>query len=135
LAFFLIKIDLDYDAKNPGDVTDNYDLIVDCSGSGPAMEHAAKLLEHGGCLCIFGVANPNTTLTLSPYEIFRKELKIVGVNINLFMFPKALQLVHAMANRYLHFDNLGIRVYKLADFTEALQALRNGEISKAVFRC
>ncbi len=64
-----------------------------------------------------------------------KELKVIGVNINPFTFPKALELVRAMADRYLHYDKLGIRVYKLSDYKEALQALRNGEISKAVFNC
>lgn len=60
---------------------------------------------------------------------------MVGVNINPFTFPKALELVQAMADRYLHYDKLGIRMYKLSDFKEALGALRNGEISKAVFEC
>lgn len=64
-----------------------------------------------------------------------KELKIVGVNINPFAFPRALELIQAMADRYLHYEKLGIRVYKLSDYVEALQALRNGEISKAVFKC
>ncbi|KAJ6635069.1 D-arabinitol dehydrogenase 1 [Pseudolycoriella hygida] len=122
------KLDLDYNVKHPTEVTENFDLVVDCSGSGPAMESAAKLLKHGGCLCIFGVANPNATMTLRPFEIFMKELKVIGVNINLFTFPKALQLVQAMADRYLHYDSLGIRVYKLAEFRQALLDLRNGEI-------
>lgn len=64
-----------------------------------------------------------------------KELKVIGVNINPFSFPRALELVHAMADRYLHYDKLGIRIYELSDFKEALQALRSGDISKAVFKC
>lgn len=64
-----------------------------------------------------------------------KELKVIGVNINPYTFPKALELVRAMSDRYLHYDKLGIRVYKLSDYKEALQTLRSGEISKAVFQC
>lgn len=64
-----------------------------------------------------------------------KELKVLGVNINPFMFPKALELLHAMGDRYLDYNKLGIRVFKLAEYEDALQALRNGEISKAVFKC
>lgn len=67
--YFSIK-DLDYVATNPGEIKDkNYDLAVDCSGSGPAMEAAVPHLKRGGRLCVFGVANPKATLTLSPFEV------------------------------------------------------------------
>lgn len=69
------------------------------------------------------------------FQIFMKELKVVGAVINPFTFPKALDLIRAMGDRYLHFDRLGIRIYKLSDYKEALQAVRNREISKAVFKC
>lgn len=69
------------------------------------------------------------------FQIFMKELKVIGVNINPFTFPKTLELVRAMADRYLHYDKLGIRMYKLTEYKEALETLRRGEISKAVFKC
>lgn len=46
-----------------------FDLAVDCSGNGQAMESATQLLRHGGRLCIFGVAHPHATLTLSPFQV------------------------------------------------------------------
>lgn len=72
---------------------------------------------------------------LCSYQIFMKELKIVGVNINPFAFPRALELVRAMADRYLQYDKLNIRLYELRDYKVALETLRKGEISKAVFKC
>lgn len=63
-----------------------------------------------------------------------KELNIVGVNINPFTFPKGLALLHAMADRYLNYDNLGIKIYPLSEYNEALEALKRGDISKAVFK-
>lgn len=66
---FDIIQDLDYDVKTPTEIKDNFDLVVDCSGSGPAMEGAVSLLKHGGRLCIFGAANPNATLILHPFEV------------------------------------------------------------------
>lgn len=66
--------------KTPTEIKDNFDLVVDCSGSGPAMESAVPLLKHGGRLCIFGVANPNATLTLRPFEVYNnlQNIKIVA---------------------------------------------------------
>ncbi|XP_015115847.1 D-arabinitol dehydrogenase 1 [Diachasma alloeum] len=130
------KLDLDYDVNSPGDLkSKTFDLAVDCSGSGPAMEAAVPLLRRGGRLCVFGVANPNATLTLKPFEIYMKELQVLGVNINPFTFPKGLSLVQAMSDRYLSLDKLGIRVFKLSEYREALEALKAGQISKAMFKC
>ncbi|XP_043289050.1 D-arabinitol dehydrogenase 1-like [Venturia canescens] len=129
------KLDLDYEVKSPTQLKgETFDLAVDCSGSGPAMEAAVPLLRRGGRLCVFGVANPNATLTLKPFEIYMKELTVMGVNINPFTFPKGLALVQAMADRYLNYEKLGIRVYKLSQHREALEALKNGEASKVVFK-
>lgn len=56
--------------KAPSELKDKrFDLAVDCSGSGPAMEAAVPLLGRGGRLCVFGVANPKATLTLHPFEV------------------------------------------------------------------
>ena len=38
-----------------------------------------------------------------------------------------------MGCRYLDYDKLGIKVFKLREFQEALKALKNGDITKAIF--
>ncbi|XP_031827643.1 D-altritol 5-dehydrogenase [Nomia melanderi] len=128
------KLDLNYEVRSPDKLKEGYDLIVDCSGSIPAMEAAVPLLNRGGRLCIFGVAKPNAKLTIEPYEVYKKELNIVGVNINPFSFVKGLALLRAMADRYLDYNKLGIRVFSLSEYREALDALRKGDISKAMFK-
>lgn len=128
------KLDLGYNVKSPDQLKPGYDLIVDCSGSGPAMQAAVPLLKSGGRLCVFGVASPQAKLTIEPYQIYKKELSIVGVNINPFTFPEGLALLKAMASTYLDFNKLGIKVYPLSQYRDALEALKKGEISKAVFK-
>ncbi|GJQ67387.1 hypothetical protein Trydic_g19560, partial [Trypoxylus dichotomus] len=76
-----------------------YDVVIDCSGYGPAIENALKLLNYGGKLCIFGVAPPHTKISVTPYEIYLKELTITSVKINPFTFPKALGLLEALGER------------------------------------
>ncbi|KAL2739592.1 D-arabinitol dehydrogenase 1-like [Vespula maculifrons] len=129
------KLGLNYKLKEPNQLAnDQFDLVVDCSGSGPAMETAMQLLKPGGCLCMFGVANPKTKMSIEPYQIFKKELSIVGVNINPHTFPRSLSLLEAMADQYLDFDKLGIKVYTLSQYREALETLKKGDISKAIFK-
>ncbi|CAL7951748.1 unnamed protein product [Xylocopa violacea] len=128
------KMDLDYETTGPQQLKGSYDVIIDCSGSAPAVEGALPLLGPGGRLCVFGVANPLAKFSIEPFQIYMKELTIIGVNINPFSFPKGLGLLQAMADKYLSYEKLGIKVFSLSQYREALDALKRGEISKAVFK-
>ncbi|XP_023288560.1 D-arabinitol dehydrogenase 1-like [Orussus abietinus] len=129
------KLGVDYEALSSSELSGReFDLAIDCSGSGPAMEAAVHLLGRGGKLCVFGVANPKAKMSIEPFEIYMKELTVVGVNINPFTFPKGLSLVQAMSEKYLQYEKLGIKVYELSRYQEALAALTKGEINKAVFK-
>lgn len=129
------NLGLNYKVKDPSQIgNEEYDLIVDCSGSGPAMESAVRLLKPGGCLCMFGAANPKAKMIIEPYQFFKKELRIVGVNINPHTFPRSLCLLQAMASQYLNYEKLGVKVFTLSQYKEALEALKKGDVSKAVFK-
>ncbi|CAH1163065.1 unnamed protein product [Phaedon cochleariae] len=111
-----------------------FDLIIDCSGYPPAIEHAVSLLQRGGKLCCFGVAPPHGEIKIKPFDIFMKELKIYGVLINPFTFPKSFGLLEAMGDRYLVYEHLGIKTFALKEYKEAIQLLKQGTIAKAVFK-
>ncbi|XP_014233570.1 uncharacterized protein LOC106656909 [Trichogramma pretiosum] len=129
------KLALDYETCDPEQLRGReFDTIVDCSGFGPAMEAAVPLLARGGRFCFFGVSAPKTKIAIEPYEVYKKELTFHGVNINPYTFPKGLGLLEAMSDTYLNYDNLGIKAYKLSEYKEALDALKSGTISKAVFK-
>ncbi|XP_029177633.1 uncharacterized protein LOC114945542 [Nylanderia fulva] len=128
------QLGLDYQIASPADIKDEFNLAVDCSGSAPAMEAAVSLLGHGGRLCVFGVANPKAKLAIEPYQIYKKELTILGVNVNPYSFLKGLALVQSMSEKYLDYKKLGIKVFSLSQYNEALDALKKGDISKAVFK-
>ncbi|KAK7862918.1 hypothetical protein R5R35_003255 [Gryllus longicercus] len=110
------------------------DLIIDCSGFGPAIEQALDLLNPGGQLCIFGVASPETKISVSPYLLFKKELTINAINVNPFSFNKSLGFIDAMGDRYLAYEKLGIKVFGLNQYEAALAALKTGTIAKAIFK-
>ncbi|XP_072757798.1 sorbitol dehydrogenase [Anoplolepis gracilipes] len=131
---FAARLGLDYQVKNPNDLKEEFDIAVDCSGSAPAMEAAISLLGRGGRLCVFGVANPKAKMSIEPFQIYKKELTIIGVIINPYSFLKGLALLRPMSEKYLDYNKLGIKVYSLSQYKEALDALKEGEISKAVFK-
>ncbi|XP_073965452.1 uncharacterized protein isoform X1 [Choristoneura fumiferana] len=111
-----------------------YDVIVDCTGVGKVMELNFNYLNPGGKYVLFGCCPPSHQAALNPFEIYNKELTVIGVKINPFTFPKAIRWLKAMGERYLNYENLGIKTYKLSEYQQALNDLKNGVISKALFK-
>ncbi|XP_071447637.1 uncharacterized protein [Hetaerina americana] len=111
-----------------------FDLCIDCSGNPRAIEKGVDLLRNGGRMCIFGVAPVQSEIKLSPFEIYKKEITIIGVNINPFSFNKAMALLEAFGERYLDYETLGIQTFGLDQHQEALEKLKQGKISKGVFK-
>ncbi|RZF44194.1 hypothetical protein LSTR_LSTR003834 [Laodelphax striatellus] len=109
------------------------DLCIDCSGNAKALEFGMKLLNKGGKLLIFGVAAPETKISVHPFEIYQKELTIYGAALNRFSFQQAIDMMNVLDSWYLDYNNLGIRRYSLKEYKEALNTLKQGEISKVVF--
>ena len=69
---------------------------------------------------VFGCAPVGKTMRICPEEIFAKELTILGTKINPFTFPDATNLVANMGSKYIDYEKLGIGVYDLEDYQEAL---------------
>jgi D-arabinitol dehydrogenase (NADP+) len=63
-----------------------------------------------------------------------KELTILSVKVNPFAFPKAVALVLALSKKYLDYEKLGVKVFELEDFPRAVELLKTGNITKAIFQ-
>ncbi|XP_014273645.1 uncharacterized protein [Halyomorpha halys] len=114
--------------------SEEFDLAIECSGNAAATEQALASLRASGKLCIFGVAAPHSKITISPFEIYKKELTIIGSNINPFSMKKALDLMEAMDKKFLDFEKLGVKEYKLNEYETGLEMLRKGSIAKVMFQ-
>ncbi|KAK9504873.1 hypothetical protein O3M35_009047 [Rhynocoris fuscipes] len=111
----------------------SWDLAIDCSGNSRAIEEAVHALRFGGTLVMFGVAPPTATIRLSPFDIYKKELKICGSNINPFCMPRAVKLIEAMGERYLSYERLGIKEFQLREYTKGMEMLASSNIAKLMF--
>jgi len=58
----------------------------------------------------------------------------VGSLINPCTYARAVNLAANLGTRYLDYSKLGVAVFDVADYQEAIQQLKKGEISKAVFK-
>jgi len=69
------------------------DVVIECVGRQETMELAVNSAKKGGQVLLFGVSSPDTRISVSPYEIFSKELRILGSFINPNTHAEAIALV------------------------------------------
>jgi len=73
-------------ALSPDDLSKNakafapqgYDVVVDATGVPAVIQQAVAYARPRGKIWIFGVAPDHATVQISPYEVFRKDLSIIG---------------------------------------------------------
>ncbi|MDN3017233.1 zinc-dependent alcohol dehydrogenase family protein [Paenibacillus sp. BSR1-1] len=73
--------------------TGGFDIVIECVGRKETMEQAVKASQKGAQILFFGVAAPDTKISISPFEVFAKELKISGSFINPDTHEKAISLI------------------------------------------
>lgn len=69
------------------------DLVVEATGVAAVAESALSHVADGGTLHLFGVAPQAALISLSPFEIFRRQLSIVGSHSLNHNIPEALDAV------------------------------------------
>ncbi len=69
------------------------DVVIEASGSTDAFETGTKILGLNGKILVFGVAPEDKLATLKPFEIYRKQLSIIGSFINPFTTERALRML------------------------------------------
>jgi len=67
-----------------------FDIVIDAAGSAGVTQQAIKYTKRGAKVVIYGVCDKNDTIQISPYEIFEKELKIIGSFAQTHCFDRAL---------------------------------------------
>lgn len=92
---------------------EEYDLVLECSGNPDAITTAIRLARRGADVLLFGVAPRGARVPVEPYELYRKELRLVASNINPFAMEKALALLAAGT----------VRVAGIVSHAVALEAL------------
>jgi 2-desacetyl-2-hydroxyethyl bacteriochlorophyllide A dehydrogenase len=101
-----------------------WDLVVEATGSTAALEAGLASVRDAGRLHIFGVASPDATARISPYEVFAKELTITGSQSLQQTFGRA---VETLASGHLDGDKLVTARIPLADIDGAVDLVRRGD--------
>ena len=99
-----------------------FDLALDASGHPVAISQAISSLGPRGRLVQMGVASPTATVALNPYEVFAKELSIIGSNS---LAEKYGESAERMVDLQDELKSLVTATFTLEDYAEALTAAKS----------
>lgn len=97
-----------------------FDVVIDATGRANVIQELPLLARNGGRIVYYGVADERDLVSISPFEVFRRELTIMGSFTEVDSFPDALAAFRAGAIRT---DGLITHRYSVNDYAKALQAL------------
>lgn len=116
--------------KLPAAAKPGFDVIIDCSGSPQAIQSAIHSINPLGKVLFFGVCPEGSRMEIEPFQIFKKELNLIGSVINPFTFSRALALISQIL---LPIEKLGVHFFNLQDYREAIRVALSGEAAKVMF--
>ncbi len=104
-----------------------FDVVVDATGIPKVVERMIDFVRNGGILFFFGVCPKDATIQISPYEIFRRDLKIYGSFALRNTFTPAIRLLQ---NNVVRVRPLLSHSFPFEQFEEALRTMRSGNSMK-----
>jgi 2-desacetyl-2-hydroxyethyl bacteriochlorophyllide A dehydrogenase len=106
-----------------------WDVVIDCSGSPAAIADALERVAPGGVLLLFGVASPEARVEFRPYDVYRREITILGSMAVLNSFERAIPAIGA--RRDFAAQLISHRL-SLEDYSVALDTFSSGTATKIV---
>jgi L-iditol 2-dehydrogenase len=123
---------LGFKADQPNDSrADTTDVVFECAGAAAAVAYSIKIARRGGRVVLVGVAAPETEVSFHPFEVFRRELTILGTFTNPYTTRRAVQVLAADPDSW---RPLVTHVYPLAQFAEAWDIHQLGQGLKVCIR-
>ena len=94
-----------------------FELVADATGSPRVMESELQFVEPDGTFLVFGVAPIGEMMKVEPYDIFRRDIHIVGS----YAVKKTMQYsINLLASRKIEVKNLISSTYPLEEFEKGI---------------
>ena len=100
-----------------------WELVIDATGAGPAIQDGLSRVAPGGTFLQFGVASYATRVSINTYRIYNQEITITGSMAVLHSFERAADL---FAGGILDPGVLISDRLPLADYAQAIGRVRRG---------
>ncbi len=123
-----IQMDRNDYSKHEKEIKDRhprgFDVIIDATGHAPILEHCMRYVKRGSKVVVYGVCAEDDSIKVNPYEIFEKEIKIIGSFAQTHCYDRALKYLESGSVKV---NRLVTHTYPLDDFAEALGIVMNGK--------
>jgi threonine dehydrogenase-like Zn-dependent dehydrogenase len=87
---------VDGNGIEPTALGDGFDLVVDCTGVAEVAGRMPAFARDGATILFFGVCAPLKRIEVSPYEIFRRELILIGSHAVSNNLPDAISVLNQL---------------------------------------
>ena len=74
---------------------DRIDVVIECVGRTETMAQAVTLAGKKSTVMLFGLTKPDDTLSIKPFELFKKEIVLKASFINPYTQARALRLIES----------------------------------------
>ncbi len=104
-ASHVVRADGDQEATLRKIARYGFDVVIDATGVAGVMGRSVKYVKNGGTYLVFGVCGPNDRVEVSPFEIYRRDLTIVGSFAIRRTYDRAFKLMESgrvKVDRLLH---------------------------------
>jgi 2-desacetyl-2-hydroxyethyl bacteriochlorophyllide A dehydrogenase len=71
------------------------DLVVDATGVAAVAESLINYAANGGKVLFFGVCSPDVKISISPFEVFRRQITLAGAHSLNHNLPEALSAIRS----------------------------------------
>lgn len=100
-----------------------FDVVIDATGVARVMQDSIKYVKNGGRYLVFGVCGPTETVALSPFEIYRRDLEIIGSFAIRRTYDRAFKL---MENGAVDVKRLIHEAMPVEDLPRGLEMMKKG---------
>lgn len=111
------------------EVNTNFDLVIEAVGEIETVNNAFQAVGRGGSILLFGVTHATESISLKPYEVWKKEINIISSRSNGHGHSDAIQILPK-----LNIKDLISHVVELDDIERGLKIIGQSDCIKAVVR-
>jgi len=109
------------------EVNTDFDLVIEAAGKIETVNDAFQAVGRGGSILLFGVTHAAESVSLRPYEVWEKELRIIGSRSNGHNHTDVLKILPE-----LNIRDLISHVVELDDLERGLNLIGQSECVKVI---
>jgi len=102
---------------------EGFDTVIDATGAPPVMAATVDLVRPGGTILLFGVPPSESRMTVEPFKIFRKGLKLVSSFTSL---RNSYQAVRLLTSGRIAVGNLISHRLPLEELEQGIELIERG---------